>query len=262
MKQAVIVGLLCGVSAFAQFGRPLALRNVGIDQKLNAPIPLDLPFEDEAGRPVKLGQYFGQRPVVLALVYYQCPMLCNMVLDGMLSALKRISLEPGKDFEILTVSFDPRETPAMAAAKKQDLMSRYNRPGAAGAWHFLTGADTSSRALADAVGFHYAYDPLTNQYAHASGIMVLTPDGHVARYLFGITYQPTDLRLALVEASKNKIGSPVDQILLLCYCYNPATGKYGFVIMNVLRALGTATVFALGMFMFVMLRRDRRNKQL
>lgn len=246
--------------AAAQPARPAALRGVGIDQKLDQQVPLDLPFVDESGRAVELQQYFGKRPVVLALVYYQCPMLCNLVLNGLVYSLDKISLAPGKDYELVTVSFDPRETHELAAAKKQNYVEKFDRPGVAAGWHFLTGQDGPIRSLADSVGFQYSYNPVTNQFAHAAGIIVLTPQGRVARYFFGINYQPQDVRLGLVEASANKIGSPVDQFLLYCFHYDPAQGKYGLVIMNVLRALGSATVLAMGALILVLLRRDSRHK--
>jgi protein SCO1 len=233
------------------------LRSVGINQKMGAQVPLDLPFSDESGRDVTLRQYFG-KPVILALVYYQCPSLCNMVLNGVVHGLKSLKWNAGDEFDVVAVSFDPRETPEMAAAKKQSYMKDYNRDGAEQGWHFLTGSEKSSRTLAEAVGFHYVYDPMTNQYAHPSAIMMLTPEGQVARYFYGIDYQPRDVRLGLVEASAGRIGSPVDQVLLYCYHYDPSNGKYGMVIMNVLRIGGLLTLGALAIFMIVMFRRDFR----
>ena len=256
----VLAFVLASLAAAQQSAPPAVLRHVGIDQKLNQQVPLDLPFVDESGRRVEIGQYLGKRPVVLALVYYQCPMLCNLVLNGMVHSLEKISLTPGKDYEMVTVSFDSRETHQMAAAKKKNYVEKFDRPGVADGWHFLTGDDGPIRKLADSVGFRYTYDPLTNQFAHAAAIMVLTPDGRVARYFFGVDYNPQDVRLGLVEASDNKIGTPVDQLLLYCFHYDPSRGKYGFVIMNVIRAVGSATVLALGTFIFVMLRRDSRKK--
>jgi protein SCO1/2 len=258
--------LMCAASAAAQIYAPPKgqtystspiLRKVGIDQKLGAPVPLDLPFDDESGQPVVLRRYFG-KPVVLALVYYQCPSLCNLVLSGVLRSVKNLAMTAGDEYEIVAVSFDPRETPEMAAAKKQTYMKAYNRPNADRGWHFLTGPETSSKALADAVGFQYAYDPLTNQYAHASGIVILTPQGQVTRYFFGIEYPERDLRLSLVEASRGRIGSVVDQVLLYCFHYNPSNGKYGVAIVNVLRLGGLITLAALVGFMIVMFRRDYR----
>lgn len=234
------------------------LQRVGISQKMGAAVPLDLPFADEYGRDVTLHQYLS-KPVVLALVYYQCPSLCNMVLNGVLRSIKNIDLTAGSEYEVVAVSFDPRETPEMAAAKKQTYLREYKRPGAEQAWHFLTGPETSSKALADAVGFHYVYDALTNQYAHSSAIMILTPDGRVSRYFYGIDYPARDLRLGLVEASRKRIGTPTDQVLLYCFHYDPTTGKYALVVMNVLRLAGALTVGLLAAFMIVMFRRDFRT---
>lgn len=259
MKRTATFVLLAGALA-AQTALPPPLRDVGIDQRLNARIPLELGFRDESGAPVALRSYFGRRPVVLALVYYECPMLCTMVLNGLLKSLRAINLDAGRDFEVVTVSFDPGETPELAAAKKQSYVERYGRPTGAAGWHFLTGEEEAIRKLTQAVGFRYKYDPATNQFAHASAIMVLTPDGRLARYLYGIEYAPRDLRLALVEASAGKIGTPVDQVLLYCFHYDPATGRYSLLIMNIIRAAGVATVLALGLFMVVMFRRDRRRK--
>lgn len=238
---------------------PPMLREVGIDQKLGAPLPLDLTFRDERGETVQLQQYFGEKPVILSFVYYECPMLCTQVLNGLLESLRTVSFDVGKQFEIVTVSFDPGETPKLAADKKASYVKQYKRAGAEQGWHFLTGDTASIRQLTQAAGFRYTYDPATDQFAHASGIMVVTPQGKMARYFYGIEYSGRDLRLALVEAAENKIGSPVDALLLYCFHYDPLTGKYGLVIMNVLRLAGVATVMALGTFMLVMFRRDRRE---
>lgn len=237
------------------------VEGVGIDQNLNAQVPLDLTFTDETGHAVRLGQYFREKPVVLALVYYECPGLCDLVLNGLTHSMQQISLNLGRDFDVVTVSFNPRETWKLAANKKASYIEKYQRAGAAEAWHFLTGNDENITKLAEAVGFHYKYDPKTNQFAHASGIMVLTPEGKLSRYFYGIEYKPRDFRLGLVEASNNKIGTPADQLLLFCFHYDPHTGKYGVMIQNVTRALGSATVLALGAFVFVMLRRDRQGRQ-
>jgi protein SCO1/2 len=195
---------------------PAPLREIGFDQNLDRLVPLDIPLIDEAGRAVRLGDYFGKRPVVLVFAYYDCPMLCTQVINGLGSALGVLSLEPGKDFEIVTVSFDPRDTPATATAKKAVYLDRYKRPGAAAAWHFLTGAPGSIEQLTKAAGFRYVWDDQTKQFAHPTGVIVLTPEGRLARYLFGIEYGPRDLRLALVEASAGKVGTPVDAVLLYC----------------------------------------------
>jgi protein SCO1 len=239
--------------------KPPVLANVGIDQHLNEQVPLDLMFRDETGQPVRLGQYFGNKPVILALVYYECPMLCTLTLNGLASAMKALTFNVGDQFNVVTVSFNPQETPALAAAKKKTYLKRYGRPGADKGWHFLTGDEASIRRLAKAVGFRYQYLPEKKQYAHAAGITLLTPQGRIARYFFGVEFSPRDLRLGLVEASNNKIGSPVDQVLLYCYHYDPATGKYGAVAMNFVRLGGGLTVLALGGFMLVMWRRDRRG---
>ena len=257
MKWVLILILAAsGVFAQVQTGwRPAVLRSVGIEQKMGAQVPVDLPFDDESGRPVTLRQYLG-KPVILALVYYQCPSLCNMVLNGVLRSVKTLSMTAGDEYDIVAVSFDPRETPEMAASKKVSYVKGYGRPGAERGWHFLTGAQASSKTLAEAVGFHYAFDPVTNQYAHGSAIMVLTPEGKVTRYFYGIEYPARDVRFGLEDASNRRIGSPIDAVLLYCYHYDPANGTYGLVIMNALRVAGLATVAALATFMIVMLRRD------
>ena len=230
-----------------------------IDQKLDQQVPLDLEFTDERGRRVALGDYFGERPVALALVYYECPMLCTQVLNGLLRSFRALSFDIGEDFEVITVSIDPGESPELAAAKKREYVGGYGREGGADGWHFLTGSQDEITRLAESVGFRYVYDPETDFYIHASGIMVLTPTGRLARYFYGIEYSVKDLRFGLIEAADNRIGSPVDQLLLTCYQYDPTTGKYGLVIMNSLRIGGFATVAALAAFVTVMIRRDRRG---
>jgi protein SCO1/2 len=242
----------------AATAQPGLLSQVRIDQKLNEPIPLDLPFLDAQGKPVMLRQFFGKRPVILALVYYECPMLCTQVLNGMVSSLEVLKFNPGQDFDVLVVSFDPGETPGLARAKKVSYIERYNRPGTEGGWHFLTGQQDAITKLTDAVGFRYAYDPKIDQFAHPAVLMLLTPGGRVSRYFYGIEYAPRDLRLGLVEASQNKIGTAVDQALLLCYHYDPAQGKYGLAIMNLIRLGGVLTLVSLGGFIFLALRKDRR----
>ncbi len=222
---------------------PPVLRNIGLDQKLNAQIPLSLTFRDEAGNELPLSTYFTSRPVVLALVYYQCPMLCTQVLNGLVTSLRGMTLESGRDFEVVVVSIDPTETPQLAVRKKAEYLRRYAK-GSDG-WHFLTGAEPQIKALAQTVGFRYAYDPKTGQYAHASAIMVATPSGRLSHYFYGIEYAPRDLRLGLVEASENKIGSPVDEILLYCYHYDPNTGKYTAIVMNMVRLAGVTTLLIL-----------------
>lgn len=240
------------------YARSPLLRNVGIEQKMGAQVPLDLPFKDESGRAVTLRQYFG-KPVILALVYYQCPSLCNLVLNGVMTSVKNLKLAAGEDYQIVAVSFDPRETSEMAAAKKATYVKGYGRPGAEAGWHFLTGPEASSRSLADSVGFHYAYDADANQYAHGAAIMILTPLGKTTRYFYGVNYPERDVRLGLIEASNNHIGSAVDQVLLYCYHYDPSKGKYGLVIMNVLRLGGLLTVGTLVIFMVIMFSRDFRG---
>jgi protein SCO1 len=236
--------------------RPARLRDVGLDQRLGNSIPLDLTFRDEHGQPVSLRQFFGTKPVVLTLVYYQCPMLCTEVLNGVLRSAKELPLEIGKDFSIVTVSIDPSERPVLADVKHQLYTGLYGRPGGPRGWHFLTGDEAQIKALAQAVGFRYAYDPASGQFAHPSGIMLLTPAGKVARYFYGISYPPRDLRLGLVEASQEEIGSPIDQILLYCYHYDPATGRYGLLISRVIKAAGALTVLTLGLVIAILFRRE------
>ncbi len=246
--------------AQSQNQKPRVLVDVGIDQKLNDQVPLNLTFRDEAGRTVQINEYFGEKPVILALVYYECPMLCTQVLNGLLTSLKGVPLDVGKQFNVVTVSINPRETFGLAANKKRVYVGLYGRPGATEGWHFLTGDDAPIKALAQSVGFRYAYDKDSDQFAHATGIMVLTPKGKISRYFYGIDYAARDLRLSLVEASNNKIGSPVDQILLFCYHYDPTTGKYGLVVANVMRLAALATILIMGTFLLTMFRRERQTK--
>ena len=243
--------------AQSQTNAQALLSQVGIDQKLNQQIPLDLNFRDEQGKTVKLGEYFGEKPVILSLVYYQCPMLCTQVLNAVERGLTNVTLDIGKQFQVVTVSIDPRETPELARTKKNMYVGLYGRAGAGEGWHFLTGDEAAIQQLAKAVGFRYAYDPQSGQFAHASGIMLLTPEGKISRYFYGVQYPSRDLRLGLVEASEGKIGTPVDQVLLYCFHYDPATGKYGMVIQNVIRLAGVLTVLIIGMMVFVLSRRDR-----
>ncbi len=238
--------------------RPPGLEFVGIEQHLNAEVPGDLEFRDELGNPVKLGDYFGHgRPVILNLGYYQCPMLCSELLAGLVGSMKALTLQLGQDFEVVTLSFDPRETTEMAAAKKLDIMKRYGRANAASGWHFLTGRADQIKILTDAVGFQYQFDPKTGQYAHATAIVLLTPDRHIAEYFYGVEFSPRDLRLGLVQAGQGKIGNITDTVLLYCYHYDPRAGKYGAVVSNVLKIGGLATILILGTFVFVMYRADR-----
>jgi len=234
--------------------RPPGLKNVGIEQHLNQQIPPALLFRDETGKTVQLADYFGKKPMVLNLVYYQCPMLCGEVLSGLESALRVLKFDVGKEFDVITVSFDPKETPEMASEKKAEYLKRYGRSGAAEGWHFLTGPAASIDALTKAAGFQYQYDSKTGQFAHATAIMVLTPEGKIAQYYYGVEFAPKDLRFGLIQASENKIGTVVDQVLLYCYHYNPDTGKYGAIINRVLQLAAGATVLILGTFILVMFR--------
>ncbi|MGA8502941.1 MAG: SCO family protein [Candidatus Sulfotelmatobacter sp.] len=236
---------------------PPKLQNVGIEQHLNAQVPPDLTFRDETGKTVKLGDYFGRKPLILNLVYYNCTMLCGEALAGLASAMRLVKFDVGNEFDVVTVSFDPRETPEMAAAKKKDYVGRYGRANAAAGWHFLTGQPDSINALTKAVGFQYQYDARTNQYAHATAIMVLTPQGRISRYFYGVDFPPKDLRMGLVEASQDKIGNAVDAVLLFCYHYNPETGKYGAMVANILRLAAGVTILVLGTLFFILWRLDR-----
>ena len=268
MRRALAASLLCGLLA-APAARsespnaaalPKALEGVGFDQRLGEPLPLDLELRDENGRDVALQAFFGQRPVVLALVYYECPMLCTLVLNGLTGALKGVGLEPGKDFEVVVVSFDPRETPELARAKKAAYLDRYGRPETAAAWHFLTGSAPAIERLTAAAGFRYAWDEEAKQFAHPSGVLTATPDGRISRYLFGTDYAPRDLRLALVESAADRIGTLTDQVLLYCYHYDPKTGRYSAAVMNLVRGGALATVAALALVIGVFWRRDRAGR--
>lgn len=236
---------------------PQNLRGVSFEQRLGSPLPLDAPFVDENGKAVTLGDYTGDKPMLVALVYYDCPMLCGLVLNGLSTALKPLGLDPGADFEVVVVSFDHRETPEMAREAKARTLERYGKEGNAEGLHFLTGTETSIASLAEAVGFEYEFLPESGEFAHAAGLVVTTPDGRASRYLYGVEYPPRDLRLALVEASSGEIGTPVDQLLLYCFQYDPTTGKYSAVVMNIVRAGGTLTLLLLVGFILLMLRRDR-----
>ncbi len=242
-----------------QAGLPAILREVSIAQRLNEQIPPEIVFRDEDGMAVHLGDYFGKKPIVLSLVYFDCPALCTEVLNGELRTMKAVSLDLGKDFDVVTISFEPKDSPPLAKAKRDVYAGQYGRPGAKENWHFLTGEQPSIDALTQAVGFHYAYDSASRQYAHAAAILVLTPRGRIARYFYGVQYPARDFRLGLVEASEGKIGTPADHALLYCYQYDPMTGKYGLIVMNVVRLAGLLTVLVLGIFMFVMFRRERNH---
>jgi protein SCO1 len=236
--------------------RPPGLNNVGIEQHLNEQIPPDLKFRDESGTPVRLSDYLGSKPIILDLAYFNCQMLCPEVLSGLTVALRGLRFDVGREFEVLTISFDPRETPTMAAKSKQEYLSRYGRKGSEQGWHFLTGQQDAIAALTKAAGFQYQYDANTQQFAHSTAIMLLTPQGKIAQYYYGVEFSPSDLRLGLVEASHNKIGNLADAILLYCYHYDPATGKYGAAIMRVLRLAALATMLFLGGFIVLMVRRE------
>ncbi len=238
---------------------PTLLQDIGLDQKLNETLPLGLTFRDEQGRDVKLGDYFGRRPVILVLAYYECPMLCTQVLNGLVSSIGVLNFSVGKEFEIVTVSFDPGETPELARAKKAAYIDRYKRAGAEGGWHFLTGSQHSITQLTRAVGFRYAYNAEVDQYAHASGIMVATPEGRLSHYFYGIEYGPRDLRLALIDAADGRIGSPVDQLLLACFHYDPKSGKYSLAIMRFVQAAGLLTVAGIGLTIWLLRRREPRS---
>ncbi len=254
------LGLLLSIATVrADDDRPPLLRDVGLDPKLGATVPADLAFRNEAGDPVTLGQYFGGQPIVLSLVYFGCPMLCGQVLNGVTATLRTLSLDAGKDFTVLTVSFDPHDGPEAARQRKRDVLARYGRPAAERGWHFLTGDADAIRALTDAVGFRYAWDEGGKQFAHVAVVMVLTPDGRVARYFPGVDYPPRDLRLGLVEASAGRIGSAVDRVLLFCYRYDGATGRYTLVIENAVRAGALLTLAALGTLVVVLRLQETRR---
>lgn len=251
-------GMAFGVEG-ASDSLPPELDEVGFDQRLGETVPLDLVFTDETGRQAELGSWFGERPVVLALVYYDCPMLCPMILNGLTSALRPLNFDPGNEFEVLVVSFDHRDTPEMAAESKATFMELYDRPGTESGWHFLTGDEANIAALAETVGFRFSYMSEVDQFAHAAGIVALTPQGQVARYYYGVEYAPKDIRLGLIEAADNKIGTVVDQVLLYCFHYDPTTGTYTAVAMNIVRLGGAVTVVLVGIFLFIQLRRERRS---
>jgi protein SCO1/2 len=260
LRFALFVAASAHAQGLSSTVQPADLSGVGIDQKLDEQLPLDLMFQDENGKAVRLQEYFGEKPVILTLVYYECPMLCSQILNGLVRSMRAISFEAGKEFDVVTVSFDPSEKPELALKKKAAYVKDLERPGAERGWHFLTGDSAAIAGLTRSAGFRYKYEAATGQFIHASAIFVITPQGRMSRYFYGIEYAPRDLRLALVEASNNKIGSPVDQILLYCYHYDPVTGKYGVAIMNVLRLAGIATVMVLGTFMIAMFRRDFKSR--
>lgn len=240
---------------------PGALADVSIEQRLGAPLPLDAALRDESGRTVRLGDYFHRRPVLLAFVYYECPMLCSYVESGTVKAMRALSFSAGREFELVTVSIDPSDLPKIAAAKKADFVKSYDRPGAEAGVHFLTAPAESIAAITRAAGFRYARDPETKGFSHAAGIMLATPDGNLSKYFYGIEYSARDIKLGVMEASNRRIGTPVDRVLLYCSHYDPTSGRYGIVVMRVVRLGGLATVGSLGVFMAVMFRRERRRKK-
>jgi len=254
-----IIAVLLGSAGAHDASRPAALRDVAFEQKLNQQIPLDLRFRDQTGETVELSRYFGRKPVILNFVYYKCRDLCPLLLDGMVRTLRALSFGVGKEFDVLTVSFDSSDNAALAAATKRDFVQRYSRPGAQAGWHFLTGDDVAIERLTRAVGFQYQYDAQSGEFGHATGILLLTPEGKTSRYYYGIEFSPRDLRLGLIEAAADKIGSPIDQLLLFCYHYNPVTGKYGLLIANVIKLAGVATVLLLSGFILLLLRRERAH---
>jgi protein SCO1/2 len=239
---------------------PPQLRNVRVEQKLNSQIPLDVTFRDESGAPVTVRQMLRGKPLILSLVYYGCPRLCSMTLTGLMKALRTLDFNAGRDFDILTVSFDPLETPQLAAAKKAAYLEGYRRDGASAGWHFLTGEQREILRLTHAVGFGFEYDKTQEQFAHASAIMILTPEGRVSRYFFGLEFPPRDLRLGLVEAAGGKIGSVADQVLLYCFAYDPHTGRYSMAIMNVVRLFAVLTVILIALFILLTRKRTRRRE--
>lgn len=259
-----IAGLACLVTAgagWSQSGLPQELESVGLEQRVGERVPLELAFTDQSGERVLLGDYFGDRPVVLAPVYYDCPMLCTMVVDGLVRSLKGVPLDPGDDFSVVAVSFDSGETPEQASRRRATALERYGRPHTEDGFHFLTGAEDSVAALMDAIGFSYRLDPETGEFAHASTVVVLTPEGTVARYHLGVEYPPRELRLSLVEAADERIGGVVDQVLLYCFRYDPTKGRYTAATMNLIRAGGVLTLVILGGFVAVSLRREKSRRK-
>ncbi len=258
---AMALFAMAGAPAGAQTDQERAIMQaIDFEQRLNEQIPLDCRFTDEEGKQVDLRQFFGKRPVVLTLVYYECPMLCTEVLNGLLQTMKETKFTAGTEFDIVTVSIDPGETPALAAEKRGEYLRRYGRQVPAESWHFLTGTEDEIKRLADSVGYKYVYDPVTDQYAHPSGLVVLTPAGKISHYFFGVQYAEKDLRLGLVEASENKIGSPVDKLLLYCFHYDPLSGKYNVAVMNLIRVFGVGTVLVMALGIFFMVRREKTGR--
>ncbi len=257
----VMMYLISNVQAQDLTPNPTVLDSVGIDQKLGASVPVNLKFRDESGTDVMLARYLNDRPIILVPAYYECPMLCTQILNGLLSGLRPISPNAGRDFVVVTFSIDPDEYPELAAAKKVNYVDGYGREGGENGWHFLTGDRASINALTQALGYRYIYDPETDEYVHASGIAILTPNGKIARYLFGVEFAPRDLQLGLLEAAQDQISSPIDAILLYCFQYNPLTGKYTLAIYRLVRVAGVITVICILAFIFIMVRRERSPLQ-
>jgi protein SCO1/2 len=245
----------------ASHNQPEIFKNVGIEQKLGTQLPLETTFRDQTGAPVSLQDYLSKKPAVLVFSYFDCPMLCPLVLEGLVRSLKPLSLDAGGDFDVFVVSIDERDSPKTAREKQREILGRYGRDSSGAGWHFLTGEKSAIQEVTQSAGFTYAWDEASKQYVHASGIFILTAQGKIGRVLYGIDYAPRDIRLALVEAGDGTIGSAVDQLLLYCYHYNPLTGKYGFVIIGALRLAGVSTVLAIATFIITSLRRERRGSQ-
>jgi protein SCO1/2 len=262
-KWFVVAGMTLAVLSpvSAQYSRPAIARGVNLEQKLNAPVPLDLVFRDESGQPVPLRTYFGDKPVVLEMVYFTCPTLCPMSMHESVVSLKRVSLVPGLDYNVVVVSFDPNDTPEKAAEKKAEFAQQFGRSGFNSGFHFLTGSKQSTEKLAAATGFGFRYDPATKQFIHAAGIMVATPEGKMSRYFYGVDYSPTDLRMALSDASQHKISSPVDYILQFCFHYDEAQGKYTLAILNILKFAGGLTIVLLAGLIYLLMRNNNKPRQ-
>ncbi len=252
---------LAASSLQAQYARPKLTKDVGIDQKLQAPVPLDLTFRDESNQLVPLRTYFGDKPVVLELVYFNCTSLCPMSINESITSLKRVALEPAKDYDVVVVSFDPADTPEIARKKKAEYAAQFGRPSFNAGWHFLTGTQDSISRLASAVGFRYRWDAGTKQFVHAGAIMVATPEGKLSRYFYGIQYAPQDLRMALVDAAQHKIGSPVDYVLLFCFHYDATQGKYTLAVVNLLKLAGGVTLLALSVLLLYLMRNEKNKKK-
>lgn len=259
--RAVALGLaLTMPTAALAAERPGVLQEVAFEQRIGEQIPLDVPFRDESGQTVRLADYVAGRPILLVPAYFQCPMLCTVVLDSVVSTLRTLSFDVGKEFAVVVFSFNPKESPAEAAEKKRQLVERYRRPGTENGWHVLTGDEASIRPLTEAIGFRYKFDAASGQYAHGSGVVIVTPTGRISHYFYGVEYPARDVRLALVEASADRIGSPVDQLLLFCFQYDPTTGRYSRPALRAIRVGGAATVLALAAFVIVMLRRGSKHQ--